>query len=336
MSDRANRVLGCLLGAAYGDALGAPTEFLGLKQIIERWPPAGPDDLTRTPSRVTDDTQMMLAVGEALVEALAAGPLSAQTLEPALRRAFVAWLNDPENNRAPGMTCLRACEQLEQGLPWITATIAASKGCGATMRAQPAGLLVGLDAATRSAVAQLQAALTHGHPTALAAADLTAWTIHDLLAGGDLGGLVGRARRYAQSQREIYRHEWLGDLWQQPGVDTPADFIARGWDECAAVIKRLDQALADPDRHGDPCLATGAGWIAEESYATGLLCFLLFPDEPQRALQRAAASSGDSDSIACLAGSFAGAYHGMAAWPPAWRERIEYRERLERLAARLA
>jgi ADP-ribosylglycohydrolase len=336
MPDRADRVLGCLLGAAYGDALAAPAEFLSLEQILQRWPPDGPDELTRTPSRVTDDTQMMLAVGEALVEARQNGPLSARTLEPALRRAFVAWLNDPENTRAPGMTCLRACEHLEQGLPWHEATIAASKGCGATMRAQPAGLLAGDDAASRAGIAQLQAALTHGHPTALAAADLTAWTIRDLLAGGDLAGLVVRARSYAQSQREIYRHDWLGALWQQPGVDSPEGFIARGWDECLHVIGRLELALAAPDRDRDPCLATGAGWIAEESYATGLLCCLLFPAEPRRALRRAAASSGDSDSIACLAGAFAGAHHGMAAWPPEWRERIEYRGRLEHLAARLA
>jgi ADP-ribosylglycohydrolase len=50
-------------------------------------------------------------------------------------------------------------------------------------------------------------------------------------------------------------------------------------------------------------------------------------------LGRGAASSGDSDSIACLAGAFAGAALGMAAWPSDWREQIEYTERLARLAA---
>ncbi|MEM6530025.1 MAG: ADP-ribosylglycohydrolase family protein, partial [Chloroflexota bacterium] len=43
-------------------------------------------------------------------------------------------------------------------------------------------------------------------------------------------------------------------------------------------------------------------------------------------------SSGDSDSIACIAGAFAGAYRGIDAWDPTWRWRIEYKERIQALA----
>jgi ADP-ribosylglycohydrolase len=335
MPERRERILGCLFGAAFGDALAAPTEFLTLDQIVQRWPPAGPSDLDRQPSRVTDDTQMMLAVGEALVAAQAGGDLTVATLEPALRKAFILWLNDPENNRAPGMTCLQACGNLERGQRWQLATVAQSKGCGANMRVQPVGLLA-VDDATRAALAQFQAALTHGHPTGLVASDLTAWAIADLLAGGDVAGLTARMRAYAESQREVYHAEWLGDLWQQFGSTSPKSFIARGWNECFSVLDRLDAALRSPDRASDPCLATGLGWIAEEALATGLLCFLLYPDDPRQALQRAAVTAGDSDSIACLAGAFAGAHHGMAVWPAHWTERIEYRERLDRLAEGLS
>ena len=35
-----------------------------------------------------------------------------------LRDRFVAWLHSPDNDRAPGRTCLRACEGLAAGLPW--------------------------------------------------------------------------------------------------------------------------------------------------------------------------------------------------------------------------
>jgi ADP-ribosylglycohydrolase len=182
--------------------------------------------------------------------------------------------------------------------------------------------------ATRAGVAQLQAALTHGHPTALAAADLTATAVASLASGTPPADLPASLRNYAERERRVYHGDWLGELWQGPGATTPEDFIARGWMECLAALDRLDAALAHPNRAADPCLATGAGWVAEEALATGLICFLLFPDDGVAAVRRAAVSSGDSDSIACLAGAFAGAALGIEAWPVAWVGRIEYRERL--------
>lgn len=333
--DTSRRASGALFGLALGDALGAKTEFLNVREILRRFPPDGPTMPEGNPARVTDDTQMALAVGEALVEA--EKPYTVHTLEGPLRRAFIAWNNSPENNRAPGMTCMRACENLERGLPWYKATIEQSKGCGANMRVAPVGLLPpdkdGVDSTTRAAIAQFQAAMTHGHPTALAASDLTATAIADLVAGGDYQHLLERLRTYAESQRTVYHHGWLGVLWQRPGIASPEKFIARGWDECLAVLDRLTVALEVMDRDSDPCLATGEGWIAEEAFAAGLLCFLLFPDDPVAALRRAAVTAGDSDSIACLTGAFAGAYHGIHTWPSNWIKRIEYRERLAALGS---
>jgi ADP-ribosylglycohydrolase len=208
------------------------------------------------------------------------------------------------------------------------------------MRVQPVGLLpdAECDEDTRAALAQFQAALTHGHPTGLAASDLTAFAVHDLARGGDPGGLPSRMREYAVSQRTNYREEWLGPLFYARS-ERPEEFMSRGWDECLGVLDRLDAALAAPERYplsgdADPCEATGDGWIAEEALATGLLCFLLYPDEPVTALRRAALTRGDSDSLACLTGAFAGAHHGIGAWPAEWVERIEYRDRLQALADR--
>ena len=72
------------------------------------------------------------------------------------------------------------------------------------------------------------------------------------------------------------------------------------------------------------------------AFATALLCFLIFPDDPVGVIQRAAVTSGDSDSIACIAGSFAGAYHGIDAWPPDWVEHIEYHDHLLKIAEGLS
>jgi ADP-ribosylglycohydrolase len=115
-------------------------------------------------------------------------------------------------------------------------------------------------------------------------------------------------------------------------MPTPEAYIAHGWEECLAVLERLDAALEKVDRYSDPCLATGSGWVAEEAFATALFCFLMFPDDPVAVIRRAAATSGDSDSIACIAGAFAGVYKGLEAWPDDWVRRIEYRERIAALA----
>ncbi|MEU3415909.1 ADP-ribosylglycohydrolase family protein [Streptomyces sp. NPDC006658] len=324
---------GALLGLALGDALGFPTEFDDVPSILAK---CGPWREMELPKRafVSDDTQMTLAVGRALRTAVDRGDVTPQGLEGPLRAEFVDWYRSPENNRAPGGTCLRACELLtEERRAWQDASQLGSKGCGANMRVAPIGLAPGLSDEQRAGAAQLQAALTHGHPTALAASDLTAHAVHLLVRGADPAGLVGRLRSYALRRRTHYDHTWLGDLWTRSQDPGPEHFIARGWDECLEILDRLAQAARTVSPETDPCLATGEGWIAEEAMATGLLCFLLFPDEPVTALRRAACTAGDSDSIACLTGAFAGAWLGAEAWPADWAERIEYRGDLSALGA---
>ncbi|MEV7034846.1 ADP-ribosylglycohydrolase family protein [Streptomyces sp. NPDC093272] len=324
---------GSLTGLALGDALGFPTEFNDVPSILAK---CGPWREMELPARafVSDDTQMTLALGRGLRTAMDRGYLAPKRLERPLREEFVDWYQSPENNRAPGRTCLRACDLLkEEGRVWQDASQIDSKGCGANMRVAPIGLAPGLSDEQRSGAAQLQSALTHGHPTALAASDLTAHAVRLLTTGTEPAALTGRLRSYALDNRTHYRHTWLGDLWTRSHDASPEAFTARGWDECLAILDRLQEAVRTASPEADPCLATGAGWIAEEALATGLLCFLLFPDEPVTALRRAACSSGDSDSIACLTGAFAGAWLGADAWPAAWAERIEYRSELLALGA---
>ncbi|MYZ35007.1 MULTISPECIES: ADP-ribosylglycohydrolase family protein [unclassified Streptomyces] len=323
---------GSLIGLALGDALGFPTEFNDVPSILATCGPWREMSLPR-PAIVTDDTQMTLAFARGIRTAMDRGVLGPLRLERPVREEFVDWYHSPDNNRAPGRTCMTACRLLDSDRPWQQASRIDSKGCGANMRVAPIGLVPGLSDEQRAGAAQLQSALTHGHPTALAASDLTARAVYLLAQGGEPLGLVGQLRSYAYENRERYHHRWLGDLWTRSHDPAPESFMARGWDECLAALERVQLALRTPSPETDPCLATGDGWTAEEALATALLCFLLFPADPVTALRRAACTRGDSDSIACLTGAFAGAHLGAGAWPKEWAERIEYRSDLMSLGA---
>ncbi|MFJ4245495.1 ADP-ribosylglycohydrolase family protein [Streptomyces iakyrus] len=324
---------GALTGLALGDALGFPTEFNDVPSILAK---CGPWREMELPQRavVSDDTQMTLALGRAVRTAMDRGVLAPLRLVRPLREEFVNWYQSPENNRAPGRTCMKACYLLkDESRPWLDASQTDSKGCGANMRVAPLGLVPGLSDEQRAGAAQLQSALTHGHPTALAASDLTAHAVRLLAQGAEPTGLIGLLRSYALENRGRYHERWLGDLWRRAGDPSPERFIGRGWDECLEALERLRHAVRTVSPETDPCLATGEGWIAEEALATGLLCFLLFVDEPVTALRRAACTAGDSDSIACLTGAFAGAHRGAEAWPTAWADHVEYRSDLVTLGA---
>ncbi|HAS46462.1 MAG TPA: hypothetical protein DCS93_38630 [Microscillaceae bacterium] len=321
---RKAKISGAVFGMAIGDGLGYPAEFLKREEIQAKLLENGflhPDDAF---IQVTDDTQMALAVAKAVYHC---EDLEPAPLEESLRKYFIEWLNDPTNNRAPGMTCLASCERLEKGLSWLEATDKSSKGCGANMRVLPVGFF-SFSEEVIPEVAQFQAAITHGHPTALVASELTAITVYKLLNGTTPDQLLNDLLAYAEGQKSNYYEDYLQQLWDRPPFRTPQEFIQLGWEECVDKLKAVQKGLSKIDENVDPCAIGGAGWTAEESFATALYCFLLSPENPIKVLQNAICTSGDSDSIACLAGGFVGAYLGFDALPANRVQNIEYQQEL--------
>ena len=298
-----SRYHGTFLGLAIGDALGWPVEFLSLHQIRQLWGPHGITDLVEDQhfliGTFTDDTQMTIALAEGL---LASPYDDAEAQMVTIAKRFVAWSTSPENNRAPGNTCMTACRNLADGATWRTSCVTGSKGCGTTMRSAPLGLLYHRDFERLVDRAVKASRITHGHPCALAGGVATAAAVSLALDHTPPTELVLRVA----------------------GLVEPVSAAA------AAHIRRvLDVAELPAD---EAMAKLGEGWVAEEAAALALSSFLAHPDDYEATIRRAVNTEGDSDSIGCIAGAISGAYNGEEAIPARWRKVIEKREHLLYLA----
>ena len=312
---------GSILGMAIGDALGYPCEFRSREKIVAAFPPAGVTDMValhdprwpeypiilgarHPPGTYTDDTQMAIAVAGALIDC-PDGDLD--EVMTAMSEHFVTWSRSEDNNRSPGNTCMTGCHNLARGVPWREAGVADSKGCGSAMRVAPIGLRHYRDEARLLEVARASSLPTHGHDAGVEGAAAAA-----LLVALAIRGVGPRAMYEAVAE-----------------VCSPRsrDF--------AACWAKLPDMLAQPPEVALSDKGLGEGWVAEEAVASALYCVWRTPDDFSATVLTAANTDGDSDSIACIAGSISGAMNRAPAIPEKWRSTIENAAILRDIAARL-
>jgi ADP-ribosyl-[dinitrogen reductase] hydrolase len=297
-----DRCRGCLLGTAVGDALGAPGEFLSMAAIRTRFGPAGItrlhpwDDFPR--GSVTDDTQMVLATAEGLVQAEQAARTGApyDPLASVLGR-YISWHDsqaDPRQRRHPGHTCMTALRAAKAGHAGPAANW--SKGCGGVMRSAPVGL-----APPRRPAFSLGAdlaALTHGHPSGYLSAGFVADLVRRLVDGATLPdavqGSVAELRLRDASEETLSAVQQALELAAWPEGDA------------AAALRRL-----------------GQGWVGEEALAISLYCALRHPSDWRAAAVLAVNHDGDTDSTGAITGAILGALLGVGAIPAVWAAAVE-------------
>ena len=214
MDEKRDRVLGCLLGGAVGDALGYPVEFLSEPEILRQYGPTGIKTLAQagSPARVSDDTQMTLFAANAWIYGCSGEGWDISTAWLAYRewlgtqgdesrmgkpRMWIYGDRRLHARRAPGNTCLSAIRFSDRG-GTMKNPVNNSKGCGTVMRAAPYGLMPGSrEAAMERAAAD--AALTHGHPLAWGSSAWLAACVHALVEGA--GPLADRVADIKLPQR---------------------------------------------------------------------------------------------------------------------------------------
>ena len=320
-----DRVLGCLLGGAVGDALGYAVEFLSLQAIRERFGPEG----IREPALnaggqavVSDDTQMTLFTAEGLTRSVAGdGRIMQPEALDAVRDATLDWyamqMGQPVQgglseygvlgeDRARGRTCTSGCAQGATGTP--ETPINDSKGCGGVMRVAPVGLRLELTDEEAFEMAARCAAQTHGHPSGYLSTAALAAIVRSLIDGMEPDRCADRAI-------EIARH-WPGS------------------EETIAALGRARELASQPPRGAGIPAQLGKGWVGEEALAIAYYSVLVATDFAD-AVRLAANHDGDSDSTASIAGQIYGAWKGLREVPHGWVRRLDALEPLTDVAGRM-
>ncbi|ASU80174.1 hypothetical protein CDG81_20015 [Actinopolyspora erythraea] len=334
------RILGCLLGGALGDALGAGITPESAEEIIARHGVAGPVELPEyagARGSVTAATQTTLFTTEGLIRARTGDPGSPDAVDPLpeLRLAAQRWLHTqgvswhwaagelfaehPEPDgwlvevpalfavRSPGSSVHGELEAFGERSAHgeQTAPVDNSTGCGALVRAAPAAFWSAEPAEVFEVGVRL-ASLTHGHPSGYLPAGAFAVIVQQAVLGRGLDEGVWLALQVLET--------WQGHEDTSAALAAAVDLAANGEPEPELLVRRL-----------------GEGRRAAEALATAV-CATLVAEDVRGALRIAVRHSGNSSAAGTVCGSIAGALLGVGSLPMDWLAELELREVVERMA----
>lgn len=207
-----------LLELAIGDAYGAGFEYVDRKIILQENNLSGYVKHPRhriQPGSYTDDTQMSLAIVEAIV--------SGEPWEPAMLadRFVKVFQRDPREGYATGF--YHFLKQVRDGEQFLRDIHPVSEKSGAAMRAAPIGIYPSIPLVIERCT--IQAALTHNTPkgidAAVAAALMTHYFLYQLGPKSELG---------------IFLEEQVHGRWASPWT---GEVKSQGWMSVQAAITAL-------------------------------------------------------------------------------------------------
>jgi ADP-ribosyl-[dinitrogen reductase] hydrolase len=283
--DLQERVVGSVLGAALGDALGAPFEFLRGANVPKPVPALEQPWMHLPPGSTTDDTAMARNLMRSLAER---GGFDAEDLV----RRHVAWIaSDPPDVGALTVRVLRRVARGEDAATvarevWEQRGPEVSAGNGSVMYCSPLGLAHANRPGRLLELAPALSLLTHYDGrcrTAVLAVTLSVAA----LARGESAEKSARAAIGAVAERE--GGEELEFLVEAVGSSRPIDGPDQGF-----------------------CLFTAG--VAFQALLRG--------GDAQTELRRVVSLGGDTDTNAAVAGALLGARDGEAGLPADWLARL--------------
>ena len=315
-----DRIHGCLLGIAAGDALGMPA-LSTLERTIALHgaeittfidastdPTIDPVHYNLSAGEVTDDTYAALAIVQAIIDS---GKVDVQ----AFAQAFIDWADDDVKLAARlgrergflGPSTGRAIERLRSGLsPYETGGEGMTNG--SAMRVAPMGFVYPGDIAATVDVTEISCIPTHNTNVAISAACAISCAVSVMAAGvTDMAAIVAAAKEGAE----------LGATRGRVGY-------------CPSIAKRIDLAVQltqqnkpHADIRRDIYDLIGSYLPAYEIVPAAIGAFVLEGGSPEASVLSAINIGGDCDTLGAIAGGLAGTLHGFTGFPPLYNTQIE-------------
>ena len=241
-----SRSRAAFLGAALGDALGAPVEFMTGGEIRAKYgvmkEMTGGGWLRLKPGQITDDTEMSLCIARALVTA---GGWSLF----AIADNFAAWLRSKPVD--VGDTCRRGIRSYMLRGTLETPPNQWDAGNGTLMRMTPVALFTLADLPLLERCSREQARLTHNHPLSDAACHWYGRLLHLAIKGASKARLLREAEGLVAACPS-FRYTPYPGLATGYVVDTMQTvlhhfFRSRSFEEC--VVATVNQG-GDADTTG--------------------------------------------------------------------------------------
>ncbi len=335
-----DKIRGCLIGGAAGDALGYAVEFDSESRIFAGFGPGGIRayalDSVSGKAQISDDTQMTLFTANGILFGDTRAALRGTGGQPSMYMldAYKDWLRtqnmtfeeaqkDKKNNRgiswlsdvpelyarrAPGNTCLSAlaARKEDTDVDYINRPLNHSKGCGGVMRVAPMGLKAYpfADIKTIDKEGAELAAITHGHSLGYMPAAVLTHIIH----------------------QSVYASERMTRLEiVQQARDTVAELFADD-PHIGELTGRIDLAVELSGNNAsdlDNIHKLGEGWVGDEALAISVYCALRHRDDFSAGIIAAVNHKGDSDSTGAITGDILGAWLGFNAIDDCWKKDLE-------------
>jgi len=301
-----DRFIATLLSSAIGDALGMPLEGVSRSKVLAKF--HGPVmDFQDSGSRglkagqFTDDTQMMLAIAESIVDKKGVDPED-------IGKRFVAWFESGDV-RGAGRACTESIERLRKEKSWDKAGKSGewAAGNGSAMRIAPIALFDYKNYERLKQDVYVTSIITHNNTEAVAGATALAY---------------GIAKNLTLESVDV--EDYLLDI---------ISFIDPICESVADKLREVNTLIFDQTPIHVALLEIGTSAYVVESVSAAFYIFCRSPENLERIISEAASAGGDNDTIACMAGGLAGALNGLDSIPRRWLEGLEARNHIANLAS---